>query len=364
MSLTLPISPHGRTKGALWGAMRWSNRSCDAGVWGAFVLMTREAFVNLTLASILLALPFWALAVDEPFYITLATRMAILALAAVGLNVALGLGGLVSFGHAAFFGIGGYAAGILSTHAFNVQPLITWPFEIGGSDQMLVIWLVAVIVAGLVALATGAISLRTSGVYFIMITLAFAQMIYYFAVSWPAYGGEDGLSITMRDAFPGVNTAVPLNFFLICCAVLAAALFLFAYIRDSRFGAALQAARQNEVRLAAVGIGPFPVRLAAFVISAMITAFAGALFADLNRFASPSMLSWQMSGELIVLIILGGTGRLFGPVAGAMLFVLIESVLGGLTERWQLFLGLILLGVVLFARGGLVGLAAGKARHG
>ena len=142
------------------------------------------------------------------------------------------------------------------------------------------------------------------------------------------------------------------------------ALLLFARVRDSRFGAALQAARQNETRLAAVGIGPFPVRLVAFVISAMIAALAGALYADLNRFASPSMLSWQMSGELIVLIILGGTGRLFGPVAGAMLFVLIESVLGGLTERWQLFLGLILLGVVLFARGGLIGLVAGKPRHG
>jgi branched-chain amino acid transport system permease protein len=323
-----------------------------------------ETLINLVLAALLLAMPFAALAMDEPFYITLATRMAILALAAVGLNLALGLGGLVSFGHAAFFGIGGYAAGILSTHALNMQPLLTWPFEVASSEQMLVAWIVAVVVSGLVALAIGAISLRTSGVYFIMITLAFAQMIYYFAISWPAYGGEDGLSIAIRGTFPGVNTAVPLSFFLICYGVLMVALLLFARVRDSRFGAALQAARQNETRLAAVGIGPFPVRLVAFVISAMIAALAGALYADLNRFASPSMLSWQMSGELIVLIILGGTGRLFGPVAGAMLFVLIESVLGGLTERWQLFLGLILLGVVLFARGGLIGLVAGKPRHG
>ena len=325
---------------------------------------SRETLINLVLAALLLAMPFVALAMDEPFYVTLATRMAILALAAVGLNLALGLGGLVSFGHAAFFGIGGYAAGILSTHALNMQPLLTWPFEIGSSEQMLVAWVVAVAVSGLVALAIGAISLRTSGVYFIMITLAFAQMIYYFAISWPAYGGEDGLSIAIRGTFPGVNTAVPLSFFLICYGVLMVALLLFACVRDSRFGAALQAARQNETRLAAVGIGPFPVRLVAFVISAMVAALAGALYADLNRFASPSMLSWQMSGELIVLIILGGTGRLFGPVAGAMLFVLIESVLGGLTERWQLFLGLILLGVVLFARGGLIGLVAGKPRHG
>ncbi len=326
--------------------------------------MRREALLNLVLALLLLALPFVAWLLDEPFYVTLATRMAILALAAVGLNLALGFGGLVSFGHAAFFGIGGYAAGILASHAFNAEPLMTWPFAIPASGQMPVVWLVAAFFCALVALPIGAVSLRTSGVYFIMITLAFAQMIYYFAISWPAYGGEDGLSITVRNGFPGLNTANPLSFFLVCYAVLMAALVVIWRIRDSRFGAALQAARQNETRVAAVGIRPYHVRLAAFVISAVITGVAGALFADLNRFVSPSMMSWQMSGELIVLIILGGTGRLFGPVAGAMLYVLVEFYLGGLTERWQFFLGFILLGVVLFARGGIVGLIAGKARHG
>lgn len=325
--------------------------------------MTRPALLNLVLALLPLALALGALAAEQPFYVTLATRMAILALAATGLNLALGLGGLVSFGHAAFFGIGGYAAGILVSHATYMQPLTTWPFEVPGSESTLVAWMAAIIVAGLVALATGAISLRTSGVYFIMITLAFAQMIYYFAISWPAYGGEDGLSMPGRTVFPGLNTATPLGLFLVAYAALLASLALFAVLRDSRFGTALQAARQNETRLAAVGIRPFPVRLTAFVISAMITAVAGALFADLNRFASPSMLSWQMSGELIVLIILGGAGRLCGPVAGAVLFVLIEFWLGGLTERWQFFLGLILLGVVLFARGGVLGLLAGKPRH-
>ena len=322
--------------------------------------MLREGMVNLALAALLLALPFAAQMLGEPFYVTLATRMAILALAAVGLNLALGFGGLVSFGHAAFFGIGGYAAGILASHASSAEPLLGLP----GSDQMLVIWLVAVLACALVALPIGAISLRTSGVYFIMITLAFAQMIYYLAISWPAYGGEDGLSITMRNGFPGLNTANPLSFFLVCYAVLMAALVLMWRIRDSRFGAALQASRQNDVRVAAVGILPFRIQLAAFVISAVVTGVAGALFADLNRFVSPSMMSWQMSGELIVLIILGGTRRLFGPVAGAMLYVLLEFTLGGLTERWQLFLGFILLGVVLFARGGIIGLVSGRARHG
>lgn len=323
--------------------------------------MRRETLTNAGLALLLLAMPLAAQALGEPFYITLATRIAILALAAVGLNIALGLGGLVSFGHAAFFGLGGYAAGILSTHAFNAEPLV---FGLEGTSSMPAIWLVAMLVCGLVALPIGAISLRTSGVYFIMITLAFAQMIYYFAVSWPAYGGEDGLSIFVRNEFPGLNTAQPLPFFLICYALLAAALVLFWLLRGSRFGAALQTARQNPTRLAAVGITPFNIRLVAYVISAMVTGVAGALFADLNKFVSPSMLSWHMSGELIVLIILGGKNWLFGPVAGAVLYVLIEYALGGMTERWQFFLGLILLCVVLFARGGLLGLFAGRARHG
>ena len=323
--------------------------------------MTRETLINIAIIAILAAIPAVAVALGETFYLTLATRIAILALAAVGLNIALGLGGLVSFGHAAFFGLGGYAAGILAIHAFNMEPLA---FGLPGTKSMPVIWLAALVVAAIVALPIGAISLRTSGVYFIMITLAFAQMVFYFAISWPAYGGEDGLSFYTRNEFPGLQASQPLPFLLICYGVLAVGLAVFDRIQRSRFGAALQAARQNDMRLASVGIEPFGIRLAAFVVSAAITAVAGALFADLNRFVSPSMLSWHMSGELIVLIILGGTGRLFGPVAGAILYVLLEYVLGGITERWQFFLGLVLLAVVLFARGGMIGLLAGRARHG
>jgi branched-chain amino acid transport system permease protein len=322
--------------------------------------MRRETAFNAALAVLLFAVPLAAYALDEPFYVALATRIVILALAAAGLNLALGFGGLVSFGHAAFFGIGGYVAGIFAAHAFDAEPL----FGLPASDQIPVVWLAAVLLCSLVAFPIGAISLRTSGVYFIMITLAFAQMVYYFAISWPAYGGEDGLSITIRNGFPGINTADPLGFFLVCYVMLMVSLALMWRIRDSRFGAALQAAKQNEVRVAAVGIQPLQIRLAAFVISAAITGLAGVLFANLNRFVSPSMMSWQMSGELIVLIILGGTGRLFGPVAGAAVYVLLEFALGGITERWQLFLGFILLGVVLFARGGIVGLVAGRVRHG
>jgi branched-chain amino acid transport system permease protein len=318
--------------------------------------MSREDWINLALAALLLAGPLIAASLGETFYLTLATRIAVLALAAVGLNLALGLGGLVSFGHAAFFGVGGYVTGILATHAANG--------EFPGSDQMLLLWLISAITAGIAALITGAISLRTSGVYFIMITLAFAQMIYYFVISWPAYGGEDGLSLSLRNQLPFVNTLKPLTFFLVCYSILLLALLIFARLRDGRFGAALQAARQNETRLSALGISPFPIRLAAFVISGAITGVAGALHADLTRFVSPSMLSWHLSGELIVIVILGGAGRLFGPLAGAALFVMLEFLLGSLTERWQFFLGVALLGTVLYAPGGLIGLIAGKVRHG
>ncbi len=321
----------------------------------------RETTVNVLLVLLLPAVALTALFIGEAFYITLATRIAILALAAVGLNIALGLGGLVSFGHAAFFGLGGYVAGVLATHAFNMEPVA---FGLPGTTAMPVIWLVAILLCGLVALPIGLVSLRTSGVYFIMITLAFAQMIYYFAISWPAYGGEDGLSLSMRNGFPGLNTAKAFPYFVVVFVLLLAGLLLFHRLRASRFGAALEAARQNPARLAAIGISPFAIRLVAFVLSAMITGLAGALFADLNRFVSPSMLSWHMSGELIVLIILGGKNRLFGPLAGAALYVLFEYALGGLTERWQLFLGLVLLAVVFFARGGLIGLLAGRPRHG
>ncbi len=320
----------------------------------------REYAVNALLVLGLLAVPLWALWVGEPFIITLCTRITILALAGVGLNIALGLGGMVSFGHAAYFGVGGYVAGILAQHAFSGAPILGLP----GTNQMLLIWPLAMAVSGLLALAIGALSLRTTGIFFIMITLAFAQMVYYFAISWPAYGGEDGLPIYVRNQFPGLNTMRPWDLFVVAFGVLMAGLALSALLRASRFGAALMAIRQNPDRAAAVGIDPFGVRLAAFALSGMITGLAGALMADLSRFASPSMLAWPMSGELIVIIILGGTGRLFGPVAGAAILVGFEVTFGGLTEHWKLWLGLVLLGVVLFARGGLIGLIAGRERHG
>ncbi|TNC60699.1 branched-chain amino acid ABC transporter permease [Rubellimicrobium roseum] len=323
--------------------------------------MIRERHLNALVLGALLALPLWGFWAEAPFMITLATRAAILALAAVGLNLALGLGGLVSLGHAAFFGVGGYAAGILALHAQSFTPMMTWPITIQGTTSMPLIWLVAVVASALAALGIGALSLRTSGVYFIMITLAFGQMLYYFAVALPAYGGEDGVSIYVRNAFPGLNTLRPLPFFAICYVLLGLALLLSWRISVSPFGLALSAARQSEARVRTVGIEPYRLRLVAFVISGAITGLAGALFADLNRFVSPAMLSWHLSGEFIVLVVLGGVGRLLGPVVGAGLFVFLEHWLGGVSDHWMIFLGAALLLVVLFARGGLIGgLTAGS----
>ena len=318
--------------------------------------MNRDLIVNLAIFVLLVAVAVGAHLGGQGFTVTLATKAAILGLAGVGLNLALGYGGLVSFGHAAFFGIGGYVTGVFASHAANGDPILTLPFTLMGSNEMLGIWPMAMLAAAVAALLIGALSLRTSGVYFIMVTLAFAQMIYYFAISWPRYGGEDGLSFYVRNSFPGLNTFDPIQYFAICAGLLALALLFTAVVTQSRFGLALQATRQNEQRSTAVGIRATPVRLTAFVLSAMITALAGALYADLNRFVSPSMFSWHMSGEIMVFVILGGVGRLCGPVAGAAVFILLEHLLGPVSDHWQALLGLMLLAIVLFAPGGLIGL--------
>lgn len=320
----------------------------------------RETLLDLSIFALLVAVALIASLLGQSFTVTLATKVAILGMAGVGLNLALGYGGLVSFGHAAFFGIGGYVTAILASHAANYEPLI---FGFEGTNQMLAIWPFAIAAAGLAGLVIGALSLRTSGVYFIMVTLAFAQMLYYLAVSWPAYGGEDGLSFYTRNSFPGLNTFDPLQFFAICAGLLAIVLLASHRLTLARFGLALMAARQSPARSAAVGIRPYAVQLVAFVISAMICGLAGALYAELNRFVSPASMSWHMSGEIMVFVILGGVGRLAGPIAGAAVYILLEQILGPVSDYWLGLVGLLLLMIVLFAPGGLSGLILRDKRH-
>ena len=322
--------------------------------------MISERYINFLTLGLLVLIPLWAYGVDEPFTITLMTRAVIFALAAVGLNLILGIGGFVSFGHAGFFGLGGYVMGILAWHAQNYSPLMEWPLLIEGTKSMPVIWVLSILLSAFLAFLIGMVSLKTSGVYFIMITLAFAQMMYYFSISWSAYGGEDGMSIYVRNDFPGLNTLDPIQFYLLCFVILMAALWLMSRLVKSPFGLALNAARQSPQRVQAVGLDLHKLQLLAFVISGAITGLAGALFADLNRFVSPNMFSWQLSGEFIVFIIIGGVGRLFGPVIGALVFVGLEHFLGGISDYWHIYLGVILLLIVLFSKTGVIGLIGKK----
>lgn len=320
----------------------------------------REIIVNGAILGALLVIAITLYLMGESYYVNLVSRVVIFAITGVGLNLALGYGGMVSLGHAAFFGLGAYVSGIAAFHFGESSEFIT---GIAGTNQMIIIWLITICVSAFAALIIGLISIRTTGVYFIMITLAFAQMLYYLAISFPNYGGEDGLLMLARNQFPLLDTDNEIHFFLICFGLLLLSLGLTSRIMSARFGAALDVARINDVRLATAGINPYPIKLTAFVLSAIITGLAGALFADLNRFVSPDLMSWQMSGEIIIFILLGGVGRLYGPVVGAALFVLLETFIGGYTEHWKLFLGLVLLGIVLFAKGGLIQLLAGDKRH-
>ena len=197
--------------------------------------MMSERYINLVILGLFVLIPAWAYLADEPFTITLMTRAVIFALAAVGLNLVLGIGSFVSFGHAAFFGLGGYVMGILAWHAQSYSPLMEWPFVIEGTKSMPVIWFLSIILSALLALIIGAVSLKTSGVYFIMITLAFAQMMYYFSISWSAYGGEDGMSIYVRNDFPGLNTLDPIQFYSLCFLILLAVLWLMSRLVKSPF---------------------------------------------------------------------------------------------------------------------------------
>jgi branched-chain amino acid transport system permease protein len=270
----------------------------------------------------------------------LASRILIFSLAATSLNFILGFGGMVSFGHAAFVGVGAYTVGILMQHGVS-SAWIAWP--------------AAVLVSGLFALLIGSISLRTQGVYFIMITLAFAQMLYYLAVSIKAYGGDDGLSLSGRSSAGwGIDLADDWHFYYVCLGLLTATVLLMARVLNARFGMALQAIRENGVRMEAIGYPVLRYQLLAFTASGGVAGLAGALLANQAAFVSPSLMQWGQSGMLMVMVILGGFGHLYGGIAGAVLFLLLEEILGHYTIHWQLGLGAVLLGVVLLAPRGLM----------
>ncbi len=295
----------------------------------------------LTVAG-LLVLPLFSHLTGNVFLLTLFTRIVIFALAAVSLNLIMGYGGMVSFGHAAYLGIGGYAVGILAAEDFG-SGFVQWP--------------VALLVSALFALVIGALSLRTRGVYFIMITLAFAQMAYYVASGMSRYGGDDGLTIYKRSTFDGlINLSNRIQFYYLCLFCLLGGVVLVWRIVNSRFGLVVQGLRSNEQRMQAIGFPATRYRLVCFVIAGTMCGLAGALLANNTDFISPAVMYWTRSGDLMVMVILGGMGSLFGPVVGAIVYLVLEEFLSQVTEYWALIMGPLLLLIVLFGRGGILGL--------
>ncbi len=293
-------------------------------------------------ALLLLLLPLYSELSGNVFVLTLLTRVVIFALAAASLNLIMGYGGMMSFGHAAYLGIGGYAVGILAFEGIG-SGFIQWPVALASS--------------ALFALVIGALSLRTRGVYFIMITLAFAQMAYYVASGLARYGGDDGLTIYHRSDFAGlINLSNRVQFYYLCLGCLAGGIYLIWRIVNSRFGLVVQGLRSNEARMQAIGFPATRYRLVCFVIAGTLCGLAGALLANNTDFVSPAMMYWTRSGDLMVMVILGGMGSLSGPVIGAIVYLVLEEFLSQLTEYWAMIMGPLLLLVVLFGRGGIMGL--------
>lgn len=306
--------------------------------------------------AFLALLPPLAAWLGDDYLVSLFSRVLIYALAAASLDLILGYGAMVSLGHAAFFGLGAYTVAILFKHADEGTRLLGL---IPGSDLALAAWPAAVAAAGGLAAVVGALSLRTTGMHFIMITLAFAQMLFYFFVSLPDYGGADGMNLWYRNRFPGLDLGDDVTFYYLCLALLLAFLILARRLVDSRFGMVIRGCKHNERRLRAVGFATYRYKLTCFVIAGMAAGLAGALAANHAEFVSPGLLHWTRSGEILVMVLLGGMGTLYGPVLGAAALLLLEETLAAYTEHWMALLGPLLVLAVLFARHGLYGALAG-----
>jgi branched-chain amino acid transport system permease protein len=310
----------------------------------------RVALVCLGLAALAL-LPVAAAQFGSGPALAFATRFLIYAIAAVSLDLIIGYGALVSFGHAMFFSLGGYVVGIVAYHTGNAEPIFGW----SGSNAALVVWPIALAACAILAAAVGALALRTSGVQFIMITLAFAQMVFFLLVSFQTYGGDDGLMIDRRNELPFVDLRDPTVFYYLCLGFLVAWTAFCGIVVRSRFGLIFQALRQSERRAVNLGIRPLPFRLTAFVISAIGTGLAGILWANYARFVTPDMAAWTKSGEFMAIVILGGLGTLIGPIIGTFVYLGLEQTLTIWTEHWMIVMGPILVLVALFGRRGIAG---------
>lgn len=312
---------------------------------------SRLAKITLIFFVLLAIIPAGGGLFDTSSTIYFLTHCSILALAAVSLDLIIGYGALVSFGHAMFFALGGYVVGICGFHFSEQSLILGW----SGSLQAMLVWPLSILLCGLLGLVTGFLSLRTRGMQFIMITLAFGQLLFIILTSLKVYGGDEGLLLSQRSIIPGIDMESPLSFYYLCLALLAAWTVFCLYLVNSRFGMVLQSIMQSKRRAVSLGASPLPYRLSAFVLSAMGTGLAGILWANFQSFVSPEMSSWMMSGELIAIVILGGIGTLLGPILGTMVFVGLEQFLSAWTEHWMIIMGPTLVVIALFARNGLFG---------
>ncbi len=304
----------------------------------------RHRVLTVAALAALIVFPLLMRGFDQIFYVSFGCRIMIYAIAASSLNLILGYGGMISFGHAAFIGAGAYVVGILMAEGVT-SAWVSWPLGVA--------------VSALFALVIGAISLRTRGVYFIMITLAFAQMMYYIFVSMKAYGGDDGLNLATRSVVGfGASLKDDLTWYYVVLLFLAGSLYLLHRLIRSRFGRVIEAIRENESRMEAIGFPTYGYKLVCFVIAGAMAGLAGVLIANQNSFVSPNLMFWVQSGTLMIMVIMGGVGYHYGGAIGALVLLVLEEVISSYTIFWQLWVGLILLAIVLFAPQGICGLFA------
>ncbi len=324
---------------------------------------SRPAVQVAVVLALLAVLPLLTQATGNEYLTSLLCRFLIYALAAVSLDLILGYGGMVSLGHAVYLGTGAYVVAILTWHAQEGTMLMSWPLRIAGTDSGLITIPAAVLFSALVAGVIGSLSLRTRGMHFIMITLAFAQMGYFFFVSLEAYGGDDGLSLWTRNTFPGLDFGDDLTFYYVCYAALALFLLFSCRLIRSRFGRVIRGCKENGMRMEILGFPTFRYKLVCFIIAGAGAGLAGALLANQNEFVDPGLMQWTHSGELLVMVILGGMGSLLGPVLGAFTLLTMEEILASYTEHWMVIMGPFLVAVILFAKRGLYGLLNGKTHE-
>lgn len=322
--------------------------------------IVRRRLIHVGVFVVLLVGPFAARLLGQPFYADVLMRIMVYGIAAMSLDLIVGYAGIISLGQAAFLGIGGYVTGILD---YNLHNGIVWtvgPVHFVGSSAALVVWPLAIALSALGALVIGAISLRTRGVFLIMITLAFAQMFYYVFLSLDAYGGQDGLELSGRSAMGPIPLNNDLVFYYLVFVLFAAVFVFLSRLVNSRFGMVVKGCMQNEKRMQTLGFETYRYKLTCFVISGAIAGLAGILFANMNMFISPGITSFERSGDLLIMGILGGFGTLIGPVIGAAIYLVLQLVLGSYTTHWQAIFGPILIVIVLSGRGGIAGRLYGR----